>query len=94
MSDVTADLIIANGIVVTPDSAFRGSVAIKDGLVLAVGAHEAMPPARETFDASGLHVLPGAIDVHCAFPRSGLSEQRRLGERHSGGGVRRRHHCF
>src|ERR1700749_470425 len=67
MSDVTADLIIAHGTIVTPDSAFRGSVAIKDGLILAVGAHEAMPPARETFDATGLHVLPGAIDVHVHF---------------------------
>ncbi|HEX4411859.1 MAG TPA: allantoinase AllB [Xanthobacteraceae bacterium] len=67
MSGMTADLIIANGTIVTPDSAFRGSVAIKDELILAVGAHEAMPPAREAFDAAGLHVLPGAIDVHVHF---------------------------
>ena len=26
-----------------------------------------MPPARETLDATGLHVLPGAIDVHVHF---------------------------
>ena len=26
-----------------------------------------MPPARETLDARGLHVLPGAIDVHVHF---------------------------
>ena len=26
-----------------------------------------MPAARETLDASGLHVLPGAIDVHVHF---------------------------
>jgi dihydroorotase len=67
MSSVTADLIIANGTIVSPDTAMRGSVAIKDGKVLAVGVDEAMPPARETFDASGLHVLPGAIDVHVHF---------------------------
>ena len=67
MSSVTADLIIANGTIVSADTAMRGSVAIKDGKVLAVGADEAMPPARETFDASGLNVLPGAIDVHVHF---------------------------
>ena len=43
------------------------SVAIKDGAMLAVGAADAMPPARETLDATGLHVLPGAIDVHVHF---------------------------
>ena len=26
-----------------------------------------MPPARETLDAKGLHILPGAIDVHVHF---------------------------
>jgi dihydroorotase len=67
MSAVTADLIIRNGTIVSPDAAIVGSVAIKDGVVLAVGADSAMPPARESFDATGLHVLPGAIDVHVHF---------------------------
>ena len=43
------------------------SVAIKDGVIVAVGDDDAMPAARETLDASGLHVLPGAIDVHVHF---------------------------
>jgi dihydroorotase len=64
---ITADLVIRGGTVVSPDATFAASVAIKDGLVLAVGADEAMPPARETLDATGLHVLPGAIDVHVHF---------------------------
>ena len=64
---VTADLVIHNGIVVSPDAALPASVAIKDEKILAVGAAEAMPPARETLDAKGLHILPGAIDVHVHF---------------------------
>src|SRR5262245_49753281 len=64
---VTADLVIHNGIVVSPDSAVPASVAIKDEKILAVGAADAMPPAREMLDAKGLHVLPGAIDVHVHF---------------------------
>ena len=40
---------------------------IKDGRILAVGAAEAMPAAKETLDAAGLHILPGAIDVHVHF---------------------------
>lgn len=63
----TADLVIRGGTVVTADAAFRADVAIKDGLIAAVGAPEAMPPAKEILDAPGLHVLPGAIDVHVHF---------------------------
>jgi dihydroorotase len=62
-----ADLVIRSGKVVGPDSVIEASVAIKDGLVMAVGDDAAMPQARETLDARGLHVLPGAIDVHVHF---------------------------
>jgi dihydroorotase len=65
MSEV--DLVIRGGHVVTPDAAFSASIAVKDGAVAAVGADELMPPARDVLDASGLHVLPGAIDVHVHF---------------------------
>ena len=57
-----------------------------------VGADAAMPPARETLDAAGLHVLPGAIDVHVHFRDPGYPHKEDFGERHRGGGVRRRHH--
>lgn len=63
----TADLILKGGKVVSPDSVIDAAVAIKDGKILAVGAADAMPSARETVDVSGLHVLPGAIDVHVHF---------------------------
>ena len=64
---LVADLVIRGGRVVSPEAVITASVAIKDGVVVSVGAEEAMPPARETLDARGLHVLPGAIDVHVHF---------------------------
>src|ERR1700730_18044005 len=64
---VTADLVIHNGTVVSPDAAIPASVAIRDGAVLAIGSREAMPAATETLDAAGLHLLPGAIDDHVHF---------------------------
>jgi dihydroorotase len=64
---ITADLIIQGGKVVSPDAVIDAAVAIKDGRILVVGAPDAMPPARETVDVSGMHVLPGAIDVHVHF---------------------------
>ena len=63
----SADLIIKGGLVVTPDSVFPASIAIRDGKILAVGSDDAMPPAAEIVDATGLHILPGAIDVHVHF---------------------------
>ena len=63
----SADLVIRNGKIVSPDAVIDASIAIKDGLVLAVGADDAMPAAKESFDVSGLHVLPGAIDDHVHF---------------------------
>jgi dihydroorotase len=66
MSD-SVDLVIRGGQVVTPDAVFKASVAVKDGVVAAVGADALMPQAREVLDARGLHVLPGAIDVHVHF---------------------------
>jgi len=59
-----ADLVIHGGTVVQPDAVIEASVAVADGRIVALGAATAMPPARETLNAQGLHVLPGAIDVH------------------------------
>jgi dihydroorotase len=64
---MTADLVIQNGTVVSPDAAIAASVAIRGGAVVAVGSADAMPAAKETLDATGLHLLPGAIDDHVHF---------------------------
>ena len=63
----TADLLVRGGRLVSPDSIIDACVAIKDGVITAVGDEAAMPEARETLDATGMHVLPGAIDVHVHF---------------------------
>jgi len=62
-----ADLVIRGGKVVSPDRIVTASVAVKDGVITAVGEDAAMPQAGESIDATGLHVLPGAIDVHVHF---------------------------
>src|SRR6187399_2106826 len=72
---VTADLILTGGKVVSPDAVIDASVAIKDGKILVVGAAGAMPQARETVDVSGMHVLPGAIDVHVHFRDPGYPQK-------------------
>lgn len=71
----SADLVIANGTVVTEDATFSANIAIQDGKIIAVGPAADMPPATETLDATGLHVLPGVIDVHVHFREPGMEEK-------------------
>jgi dihydroorotase len=69
------DLVINGGTIVSPDSQYRASIAIKDGVIHAIGAPEAMPKAKQTLDATGLHILPGAIDVHVHFRDPGYPDK-------------------
>ena len=60
------DLAIRGGTVVAPDGARRADVGIADGRIVAVaGALD--DAARSDLDATGLHVLPGAVDAHVHF---------------------------
>jgi dihydroorotase len=69
---MAVDLIVKNGTIVTPLSSLRGHVLIKDGKILDVMVGDALPPATEVIDATGLHVLPGLIDPHVHFRVPGL----------------------
>jgi dihydroorotase len=75
----TVDLVINGGTIVSPDQEYRASIAIKDGMIHAIGAPEAMPKAKQTLDATGLHILPGAIDVHVHFRDPGYPDKEDFG---------------
>ncbi len=71
----TADLVIHNGMIVTAETRFFASIAIKAGKIEAIGAAACMPPASEVLDATGLAILPGAIDVHVHFRDPGYEHK-------------------
>ncbi|MES2974926.1 MAG: allantoinase AllB [Pseudomonadota bacterium] len=75
------DLIIAGGQAVIGDTVFRADIAVDNGLIVAIGGLAGLPGARRVLDASGLHVLPGAIDCHVHFrdPGSTYKENWRTG---------------
>jgi len=73
------DLVINGGTIVSPYAEYRASIAIKDGLIHAIGVLEAMPDAKETLDATGMHILPGAIDVHVHFRDPGYAQKEDFG---------------
>lgn len=78
MKDLCFTTIIRNGVASTPDGAQRCDIAITDGRIAAL-LEPGTGEASEIIDASGLVILPGAIDIHChvrspAFPERGTVE--------------------
>ena len=61
------DLVIRNGTIVdgTGASRFTGDVAVKDGLIAAVG--EVQGEGAEEIDAAGKVVAPGWVDIHTHY---------------------------
>ncbi len=61
------DLVIRNGCIAdgTGSEVFSADIAIVDGTIAAVGP--GLPPGRSEFDAAGLLVTPGFVDVHTHY---------------------------
>lgn len=58
------DTLIKNGLIITADGRFPGSIGIRNGQIAGVFEPGAEPEATEVVDATGLAVLPGIIDMH------------------------------
>ncbi len=56
------DLVVRNGLVVSPDGTRLADIAVRDGRIAAVGT--VTGPACRMIDAGGLHVLPGGVEPH------------------------------
>lgn len=67
------DLVIRNGLVVTPDGVARLDVGIAEGKVAQL-AGRIREDAVKTIDAHGLHVFPGILDAHVHFNEPGRTE--------------------
>ncbi len=66
------DMVIKNGTVVQPNSSLRAHLIIHEGKIKEMTVFDDLPQARQTIDATGLHVLPGLIDPHVHFRVPGL----------------------
>lgn len=70
---MAVDLVLHNGVVVTPTTTFQGGVAVDDGIIVAVGADGALPDADKVLDAGGNYIFPGLLDPHVHFRDPGLT---------------------
>jgi len=69
------DLLIKNGIAVTPEKSFNADIAVKNEKIAFIGNLDPNDSAEETYDAEGKHILPGIIDAHVHFRDPGLTEK-------------------
>lgn len=59
-----AKLVIKNGRVLTENQVIGGSLYIRDGLIVSLGEDPGGFDRAEEWDAGGLYVSPGFIDIH------------------------------
>lgn len=58
------DLTIENGKVFLKTGLVKADLGINNGKIVAIGRKSSLPESRNTIDATGKIILPGAIDVH------------------------------
>ena len=74
---MVADLVIKNGLVVTPQGIVPGGLSVEGGRIGQIAGDNALPSAREEVDASGNFIMPGVIDPHIHL---GTGAERGMGE--------------
>ena len=59
-----ADLVIKNGLIVTPTGVIKGGIGVTGGKIAEVSSDELLLKADSEIDAEGNLVLPGVVDPH------------------------------
>ena len=59
------DLVVRDARIVRHDGEFFGGLAVQDGKIVAIGAHDALPEGKREINGKGLVLIPGVIDPHC-----------------------------
>ncbi|MEM4699541.1 MAG: dihydroorotase family protein, partial [Candidatus Nezhaarchaeales archaeon] len=69
------DLVIKGGRVFYRGALVEAALGVEGGKVVRVGKEASMPKAERVYDASGLLVLPGMVDVHVHFRDPGRTDE-------------------
>ncbi|MEM1344639.1 MAG: dihydroorotase family protein [Pseudomonadota bacterium] len=70
-----SDLILTGGTIVNETARDRADLAIAGGRITAIGAPGTLGEAAEVVDVTGLHLIPGAIDMHVHFREPGYTHK-------------------
>ncbi len=71
------DLILARGMVATPDGIGARDIGVRGGKIVRIG-DLSQADAGERIDAKGLHILPGVIDTQVHFREPGATHKEDL----------------
>lgn len=66
------DIVLKNGLVVTPTGVIHGGIAIEGEQIVAVGASATLGQAKREIDVQGKIIFPGTFDPHVHF---GISDR-------------------
>ena len=66
------DIVLKNGLVVTPSGVIQGGIAIEGEQIVAVGASSSLGQAQREIDVEGKILFPGTFDPHVHF---GISDR-------------------
>ncbi len=76
--ELTVDLVVKNGKIVTQSGVLDAGVAVDDGKIVAIAVSANLPAADKVVDAKQMLVMPGAIDTHVHYGLyNGLEEDLR-----------------
>lgn len=73
------ELFIVGGTVYTRDGPQEAGIHITDGVITGVGGDREVPTGAKIVDATGMYVLPGAIDVHVHSRDPGFPDKEDFG---------------
>ena len=63
--DMAHDLVLKNGLVVTPQGEIRGGVAVDEGKISLIGPDTLLGRGHREIDVEGQIIFPGMFDPHC-----------------------------
>lgn len=75
---VFMDLILRNAVVYRPEGFEKADVLIREGRIARIAPHIAPVEGAEERDLSGLHLMPGLIDVHVHLREPGFSHKETI----------------
>jgi allantoinase len=68
------DLIVRGKRVITPSGLGPASIHIREGIISAIGAYDALPAQAALYDAADFVVMPGIVDTHVHINEPGRTE--------------------
>ncbi len=71
------DLLIRGGTCVSSGGLGEANIGVRSGKIIEIGVSSSAS-AVETFDAKGLHILPGIIDTHVHFREPGFEHKENM----------------